>query len=413
MAYEDGIIGRALHEFLPQVQLPPAPDGARPLRAADEPWTVILTGSTGSLGTFILAVLSRYPPERIRRVYCLNRSEPCPVKHHFALQDDRFVFLKAAFHAPMLGLRQGLYQQLLDEVTVVIHNAWTVNFLLPGEAFRPSLAGLRNFLHFSYESPAHPPVLFVSSLGIGYAAEVQHIEEVVYDDPDMAAAIGDGYSQSKYVAERMIDAYCRSTGLPAAVLRVGQIAGPVSVAAGAWPAREWVPTLLRGSQYLGALPRTLGLHDAVDWIPVDAVAEIAVEVTEYFVELAGSAPDRAAGATVFNVANPATVPFAELIPHLFDFGVASRTVSGDEWLRLLQQSAAASLRAGKRTPPGAKLLVFYQRILEGNKPSTETVTSNLEMASATARNLQPVNKRWLRRWLGDWGYQATEVRSRL
>ena len=204
MAYERGFISRSLDEFLPQVQLPPLPDNNLFLQPADEPWTLILTGSTGSLGTHILAVLARYPPERIRRVYCLNRSEPCPLKHRFALQDDRFVFLKAAFDTPMLGLQHALYHQLLDEVNLVIHNAWTVNFLLPGEAFRPSLAGLRNFLHFSYQSPLHPPVLFVSSLGIGYAAEVQHIEERVYNDADMASAIGDGYSQSIYVAKPVL-----------------------------------------------------------------------------------------------------------------------------------------------------------------------------------------------------------------
>jgi len=429
MAYESGILGRALDEFLPQVQLPPPPPAdVASLAPSDGPWTVILTGSTGSLGTYILAVLARLPPERLRRVYCLNRSEPCPVKHRSALQDERFVFLRAAFDAPLLGLPQELYQQLLDEVTVVLHNAWTVNFLLPGEAFRPSLAGLRNFLHFSYRSPAHPPLLFVSSLGIGYAAELAHVDEVVYDDPLVADAIADGYSQSKYAAERLIDAYARSTGLPAAVLRVGQIAGPVSLSPGMWPAREWLPTLLRASRYLGALPRSLGLHDAVDWIPVDAVAEIAVEVAEYFVGLgppgpppvggggARAPPGRAAfgpGAAVFNVANPATVPFGDLVPHLFDFGVANRTVSGDEWLRLLGQSAAANEAAGKRTPPGAKLLLFYQRILEGNKPPIETATHNLEVASATARNLQPVNQRWLRRWLGEWGYRAMEVRAHL
>ncbi len=50
-----------------------------------------------------------------------------------------------------------MYKQLTDEVTVIIHNAWTVNFVLPGEAFKPNLAGLRNLLHFSYWSRQHQP----------------------------------------------------------------------------------------------------------------------------------------------------------------------------------------------------------------------------------------------------------------
>ena len=118
MALEDGPIGRALHEFLPKVQLPPPPKNAVTFQSTNEPWSVILTGSTGSLGTHILAVLARYPPERIRRVYCLNRSDHCPVKHRFALGDDRFVFLRAVLDAPKLGLEPHAYQQLLDETTV-------------------------------------------------------------------------------------------------------------------------------------------------------------------------------------------------------------------------------------------------------------------------------------------------------
>ncbi|KAK3933695.1 hypothetical protein QBC46DRAFT_414566 [Diplogelasinospora grovesii] len=77
--------------------------------------------------------------------------------------------------------------------------------------------------------------------------------------------------QEKYVAERMVEVYVRSTGLPAAVMRVGQIAGPVH-GGGVWPPREWFPTLLRASQHIGALPSKLGRHNDIDWIPVDILS---------------------------------------------------------------------------------------------------------------------------------------------
>ncbi|KAH8879264.1 hypothetical protein GQ53DRAFT_588561, partial [Thozetella sp. PMI_491] len=243
---------------------------------------VILTGSTGSIGTHVLAALQRCPADQVCRVFCLNRSANAKERQQSALADrglppldsKRFIFLKADFTMPGFGMEPQILEQLRDEATVIIHNAWTVNFLLPGEKFVPNLVGLRNLLHFSYESPNHPPVLFVSSLGIAYASEIHHIEEVIYHDLNM----DHGYSESKYVAEKMLEAYALSTRLPVGVIRVGQVAGPIHCN-GIWPAREWFPTMLRAARHIGYLPATLGKHNDIDWIPVDIISRIIVEIT--------------------------------------------------------------------------------------------------------------------------------------
>ncbi len=412
MSSETCFMDRASAEFLPQVRFPPIKDTSSSSRPRDAPWTVILTGSTGSLGIHIVTTLHRMPPDKVRRVYCLNRSDDAAAKHsaQFAqrgipdFQDDRFVFLKANFLAPMLGLDPATYHQLLNEVTVTIHNAWTVNFVLPGEEFRPNLVGLRNLLHFSYESPLHPPLLFVSSLGIAYSSDKQLIQETIYHDCD---TIGDGYSQSKYVGEHMLEAYTLSTGLPAAVLRVGQIAGPVTCG-GIWPVREWFPTMLRASMRLGALPRALGPQNLIDWIPVDILSQVIVEIVEHVTE---RLPDRKnLPPVVYNVINPATVPFSALAPYFAD-RIAVRTVPGLEWARLLE------LRAARQPIPGAKLLGFYRRVLNPEPPLIVTVTDNFTAASRTARNFRPVNEEWVRRWLDQWGYhtapQSNPIAARL
>ncbi|KAK3933665.1 hypothetical protein QBC46DRAFT_275326, partial [Diplogelasinospora grovesii] len=132
---------------------------------------------------------------------------------------------------------------------------------------------------------------------------------------------------------------------------VGQIAGPVH-GGGVWPPREWFPTLLRASQHIGALPSTLGRHNDIDWIPVDILSQIIVEIAEYVI----GRPARTGASMVFNIANPETVPFESLLPHLT--GIAINTVPCGEWVRLLQQSATN--RPTAPGTPGVKLLGLYR-----------------------------------------------------
>jgi thioester reductase-like protein len=56
-----------------------------------------------------------------------------------------------------------------------------------------------------------------------------------------------GYSESKWVTEMLLKSAGELSGVSSAVLRVGQIAGPVNVAAGKygmWNKQEWLPTVI-------------------------------------------------------------------------------------------------------------------------------------------------------------------------
>ncbi|KAK4150534.1 male sterility protein-domain-containing protein [Chaetomidium leptoderma] len=393
MEPKQSAVGDVLDYFVSRLQLPrtgAGPDG-------ESSWTVILTGSTGSLGTRILSELQALP--KLRKIYCLNRSEEAEKAQITTLRkcglpppNERVTFIKASFESPRLGLGEQTWQQLASETTLIIHNAWPVNFLTALEGFKPHLEALRYLLILSYESRHRPPFLYVSSLGIAYSADLGHIPEEIFRD---FSGVNGGYPQSKYIAERMVEAYARSTGCPTAVLRVGQVAGPVR-SGGIWPHREWFPTLLRASSHIKALPSTLGPHDAVDWIPVDILSRIIVEIAEHVKvrTLLKTRPDVDCP-LVFNIANPKTVSFGKLLPYLDK--VTYKTVTCKEWVRLLQESVAENPQI-----PGAKLLGFYEAAFTTRKASIETVTCNMMTASETARGLQAVNGSWMVRWLDDW-----------
>jgi thioester reductase-like protein len=128
--------------------------------------SVILTGTTGSLGSYLLLTLLK--TSGVQQIYCLNRSKTA--------RDQFVTFLKSLslsndvdnitqgqaadsrvsfFYTPSLGLPDlGLedrsqYEHLLQaNITQIIHNAWPVNFNLSLSSYTSHLAGVRALIEF-------------------------------------------------------------------------------------------------------------------------------------------------------------------------------------------------------------------------------------------------------------------------
>ncbi len=94
-----------------------------------ENMTVVLTGSTGSLGSYLLEAL--YHTKDVSHIVCLNRSSKAAEKHNqtgpkrglSALNPDRVIFLKADLSEPQLGLEDAVYENLRTTVTHVIRES--------------------------------------------------------------------------------------------------------------------------------------------------------------------------------------------------------------------------------------------------------------------------------------------------
>ncbi|KAI1135705.1 acetyl-CoA synthetase-like protein [Hypoxylon sp. FL0543] len=435
----DGGVHEMLNKYIPYARHPRTPQ------------TVVLTGSTGSLGTYLLAALQALPESRVRRIFCLNRAADAPAKQAAALKSrglppadeasGRVVFLTVPdFGAPLLGLARADYDALLHEATAIIHNAWPVNFLLPLRSFEPSVAGLASLLELAHNGARRPALHFVSSISAAMGA-ARRVPEAVLRDPG-ELALRQGYARSKYVGERLLDAYARATGRKAAVLRVGQVAGPVALG-GAWNAWEWFPSLVRSARHLGALPRSLGTSSRVEWVPVDELARIILEVVDDVAtndnddDNAGNAKGgKSAGARVYNLVNPTPVPFSDLLPALKEKGIAEREISFEDWIAALERSShepAARKAVAAGDNPAVKLLDFYKSLVPrkrkrgadgelkgangqadgsgaagsaegGGEDDYTWMVDNTLRASPTARALKPVNTEWVKLWVERWGF---------
>jgi nucleoside-diphosphate-sugar epimerase/acyl carrier protein len=241
-----------------------------------ESHAVILTGSTGSLGTYLLYELLQ--DLSVSKVYCLNRSSDAASRQLKSLQEKgltrlnhlsrRVEFLEAKFGSERLGLDEEKYDILLQEVDTIIHNAWKVNFNHQVEAFEdPHIQGVRRLVDFSVASEKTAHIHFVSSISTieGYSPEEgPSIPEMIFTDPTVA--LRQGYGESKHVSERICATASAKCGVPTSIHRVGQIGGPTTKK-GMWNKQEWVPSLIATSKTIKQIPLSLG-SVSVQWVPV-------------------------------------------------------------------------------------------------------------------------------------------------
>ena len=152
---------------------------------------VMLTGSTGALGSHLLQTLLASP---ISHIYCLNRATDGLALQkkrnqlyglEMRIDASRITFLEADLSQKYLGLRQETFDKLVSITTLIIHNAWPVNFNLPLPAFRDQLDGLVNLISFTAKATTSPQLFFISSISsvMSYGSSSQTIpDEVISAD---------------------------------------------------------------------------------------------------------------------------------------------------------------------------------------------------------------------------------------
>ncbi|KAL1630111.1 putative NRPS-like protein biosynthetic cluster [Diplodia seriata] len=206
---------------------------------------IYLTGASGALGNALLEAFAQMPG--VQKVYCAIRGQDPQAKLQEALRKKGYakeIYASSKICAvpydmkdEKLGLEPEEYGRLLSEVTVVIHNAWKMDFNQRVEMFEADcLQGTMNLLSFCYTG-TQKLFSFMSSVAacMGQAANGQMIPEApVQDDPLMA--LNTGYAQSKFIVEKITHHYAAALSVPVKLFRVGQLCGHSSL--GVWNSTE-------------------------------------------------------------------------------------------------------------------------------------------------------------------------------
>ena len=237
----------------------PADTAGRPLSEAPG---VVLTGATGSLGSWLAHALLATTQ---RPLWCLvrARSDAHAVERvRQAMADgpgwqpefeDRLTALAADLSAPWLGLTPEAYAALAEAGGTLLHNAADVNFVADYAQLAPgnveTLAGL---MALATASGLRRPLHFVSTTAIftgpGMGARAQLRPDDFPEDPE---GVHTGYARSKWVAEAVLRA-AAGRGLRVHVHRPSVIV--CDSRTGASHVEDFSCRFLRGCVQLGVYP---------------------------------------------------------------------------------------------------------------------------------------------------------------
>ena len=169
------------------------PAGGAPLQGD----TILVTGTTGAIGSNTLAELHKSP--NVTRVIALVRksTRPISVRQRKALEDrgldpsivdsSKITLLEGDPGLPSFGLDDSVLLELKSIITCILHIGmweggvrcpradiqlislgWRVDFNLGLSSFEPNVAGVRNLINFALESklPTPPRFIFVSTVAV-------------------------------------------------------------------------------------------------------------------------------------------------------------------------------------------------------------------------------------------------------
>ncbi|PQE13474.1 NRPS-like enzyme protein [Rutstroemia sp. NJR-2017a WRK4] len=384
--------------------------------------TVLLTGSTGALGSYLLDTLLANP--RIAHIFCLNRSADSlklqsqrNLSRNLSTTFDpsRVTFLHVDLSEKSLGLDQPTLEKLSAQTTLIIHNAWPVNFNLSLPSFTPSLKSLINLLTLTASSPLHPQFFFISSISsvLSHTSSSLIPESIIHSP---SAPAPNGYAQSKYIAEQILFSAAARLSLPISLARVGQIAGAVQ-RSGSWNRDEWFPSLVISSTHIGAVPEDIGgglLGGEIDWVPIDLLSGVLVDLA------LGMGPRAEEGAVqVFHPKHPKPISWAELRDVVVGelaliSGKEIEKIPLKEWIARVRDDIEGAAGRGRklgdgemedllRANPAVKLLDFYEGLLgTGQEGPNKLAGEKTLQASARLEALEGIKEEWIRKWVREW-----------
>ncbi|KAM4061584.1 male sterility protein [Hirsutella rhossiliensis] len=383
----------------------PAPASADKPDPLDEGQTVLLTGSTGSLGAYLLDGLCT--SAHVKRVIAMNRGADGGASRQGSISAARGLgtdFSKVEFvgvdlSLPDLGLGPAKYAELLTSADRIIHNAWPVNFNISVASFEPHIRGVRRLVDFASAAAKRVSIIFISSVSTAAAwTSPDPVPERSLDDMAMAEM---GYGRSKMAGSMILDAAAARSGVPAASVRVGQVAGPRGLK-GMWNKQEYLPSLIASSVYLGVLPDSLGSGGVVDWTPVEDIAGLVLDVSGVTVRQPISAISG-----YFHGVNPAKTTWGVLAPVLAQYyqGRIRKLVGMGEWVDALRASESASADVDKN--PAIKLLDTYEAMYQASEAGQGHVDFDMTRTvshSPTAANLSAVTVDLVKNWCAQWNF---------
>jgi thioester reductase-like protein len=299
------------------------PDALPPVTIT-EPKNIFLTGGTGYLGAFIIRELLQ---QTNADIYCLVRAANAQEGKSkleknlqaYALWDDsykpRIVPVVGDLALPLLGMGAEQFQILAANIDTIYHSGALLNYVFPYSALKAAnVLGTQEVLRLASQIKLKP-VHYVSSVAVfespAYAGKV--VKE--QDDFNHWEGIFLGYSQTKWVAEKLVK-LARDRGLPVTIHRPPLISGDSQT--GICNTHDFINLMVKGCLQMGYFP---DVEYMMDMSPVDYVSKAIV-----YLSMQPSSIGKA-----FNLQHPQPEPLSTLIKWVQSFGYPVKAIPYEQW----------------------------------------------------------------------------------
>ena len=159
------------------------------------------------------------------------------------------------------------------------------------------------------------------------------------------------------------------------------------------------------SAYLSAFPFSFPSRERIDWIPVDKLSKILVEV---LVSSSTASQEEVSkhGTLMHHIVNPNVTTWSSLVPGILELynGSDVKPCSFEEWIDKLEKSSEKELDAERN--PAIKLLDFYQNVAKAKEGPRMLSSQRAEKASTTLQNIGAVNNDWESIWMHQWNIKV-------
>ncbi|KAK5626385.1 hypothetical protein RRF57_002100 [Xylaria bambusicola] len=330
------------------------------IKRLSEAETLLLTGTTGYLGAFLLHALIETTTARI---VCLVRFTDISQGSNEAagmarvrgnLLDlglwndsmlERIEILPANLSRTRLGLSSEDFDDLASRIQVIIHSAATVNLVYPYAAMRgANVIGTREIVRLACKAGA--TVHHISTNGVLPNSVEGWDEDAMVAIKDVPEKLLDGYGQTKWVAEQLILA-AAERGLPARIYRPGTISGHST--SGSSNTYDLLNALVVESLQLGHAPNVDGWY--AEMTPADFVSKAILSIADI-----ADTKQR-----VVHLGDPNPLPTKELFGILSELGYPTKPLDWEDWAALWNE----------RRGSGSGNKIFTVDILRRGMPTIE------------------------------------------
>jgi malonyl CoA-acyl carrier protein transacylase len=290
-----------------------------------EPASILLTGATGFLGAFLLKELL---DQTQADIYCLVRSPDAKLgkvrlqknlesydlwNEHYS---SRIVPVLGDLAQPQLDLSNEHFDRIASQIDTIYHNGALLNYVYPYSKFKPiNVLGTQEILRLACTNKIKP-VHHISSVAV-LESSAYYGKRITESDPiECSEGICLGYSQSKWVSERLVR-MAGDRGLPITIYRPPLVSGHSQT--GFWNTNGFICKMIKGCIQLGSIMVDLDL--LLDLSPVDYNSCSIVYLSR----------QKESRGRVFHLQNPHVLHWSELVDFICSWGYPMERVSFEEW----------------------------------------------------------------------------------